>query len=495
MNWKKIEPAFLSAVAVSVSLLGAQACWHVGPDSGSLPDGSLDGALDAPLAEGSALAEASTVDGADADAGEADVYVDAAQPFASSVISAGLGFGCEIVNGQVWCWGDNAYGQAGSTPSATPVAHPQLVPLVPIVVSDGGDAGDGGDASDARDASDAEAGTSGPVATAIALGDYHACAVTSAGDVYCWGLNTAYQLGHASATSGDLICPTAVAGQTVPCTSTPTLVTNVDPAQSIQAAGAWTCTVTTTQGIQCWGAVQPAGATDGGVACGSGALAQGGACYPAPYTVSGVSGVTQLAVAYDHACAIMPGATTADGGNQVACWGSNNEGQVSPSACPDSICTSPLARSDLTTTSGLAAGDLFTCALDATGAVRCFGDNTFGQLGHAPGTEGDLGVASADASFGIYNPTASTVGGLGIAAALVGGGNESACALIFGGSVACWGDVSASGGATPAPVTIPGLPVMSALGTYDSTTACGLAADQSIWCWSIGPGPGATQIQ
>ena len=116
-------------------------------------------------------------------------------PYASPSVGAGVGFGCAIDGqGAVLCWGDNTYGQAGSTPSSAAIAHPQPVSLVPTSGADGGAV---------------EAGST-LTATALALGDHHACAVTSTQAVYCWGLNDAYQLGHASASSGLrqwIVCP------------------------------------------------------------------------------------------------------------------------------------------------------------------------------------------------------------------------------------------------------------------------------------------------
>ena len=53
-------------------------------------------------------------------------------------------------------------------------------------------------------------------ATAIALGDYHACAVTAAHAVYCWGLNDSYQLGY-DGTAADAGDP-ELSGPTSPAT-------------------------------------------------------------------------------------------------------------------------------------------------------------------------------------------------------------------------------------------------------------------------------------
>jgi hypothetical protein len=359
------------------------------PDSALGLDGS--DASDAPPSatdDGTVASEGGTGDDAtggsvDADADASDVsdasdVLEAAvtQPSAMPTIAAGAGFACRIDGtGAVWCWGDDVYGQTGSAPTAVPVAHPTVV-----------------------------AGLAG--ATALALGDHHACAVTTSGTAYCWGLNDAYQLGHAAASSGDQICPTSTPGQTAPCSPTPTLVDGVSGAVAIASAGAWTCALLGNGTVQCWGAVQSTPTPDGGIPCGTATQPQGRACYPAPYAVAATAGMSALAVGYDHACSVLRSTaapdSSLDAGNQVACWGDNNEGQVAPSACPASDCTTPVTRADLPATTALAVGNTFTCALGTDGTVRCFGDNAEGELGHAPGTAGDVGPPG-DSAAGTFN--------------------------------------------------------------------------------------------
>jgi alpha-tubulin suppressor-like RCC1 family protein len=449
---------------VLVGLAGGLACWPVAPDS------SKDEYLEAGLTdvivtiEGSIFVDGgvgddSTNPGDDGsgsssgggDGGDAAPLVIVPTP--SPAIGAGVAFGCAIdATGAVWCWGNDAYGQAGSTPSSASIAEPQLV-----------------------------AGIAN--ATWIALGDYHACAITASHAVYCWGLNGSYQLGHAAATAGDGICPGAVAGQTVPCNATPALVAGLPPAVAIAAAGTWTCIVAMDGSVQCWGGMQLA-TSDAGVPCGVGTQATGGSCYPGPTAIAGVTGATLLAVGSDHACAVVAAGSQTDAGNQVACWGKNNEAQVSPSACPQSDCITPAIRSDLPTTTGVLAGNAFTCALASDGSVRCFGDNSYGELGHAPESSGDQGSADLEAGLGVFNPTPVPASATSVAS-LIGGGNQAACALLASGAAECWGQVTSGGTSTPTAVT--GLPVMKALGSYDSAYVCGFAAaDGSIWCWTPG---------
>jgi hypothetical protein len=448
--------ASLLGSVVMAALLGAAACWKVAPDSAK--DTLFEGSVESSLIESILVTPDEGGDGLSADDGGAsDGSSDGPAalviaPTGSPLLATGVGFGCHVdPAGDVWCWGNDGFGQAGGAPTSTSITIPRQVMGVANVV-------------------------------ALALGDSHACAVTASHAVYCWGLNNAYQLGHPAATAGDQICPGTASGQTVPCSSTPSLVADLSDAVAIAAAGAWTCIRATGGTVQCWGGVQGI-ATDAGVACGLGTQASGGTCYPAPYTVAGLDGATQLAMGFDHACVIATPDAESDAGNQVSCWGNNNEGQVSPSACPQSSCASPIARSDLPTTISLATGDHFSCALALDGTVRCFGDNTYGQLGHPSGTAGDQGTA-LEGGLGIYNPAATLASATAVAS-LVGGGNEASCALLESGAAECWGDVLAGGRATPAVVT--GLPPLNALGTFDGAYVCGIAAaDGTLWCWTLG---------
>ena len=72
----------------------------------------------------------------------------------------------------------------------------------------------------------------------------------------------------------------------------------------------------------------------------------------------------------------------------------------------------------------LTAGREHTCALMAGGAVKCWGCNSYGQLGD--GTTIDR-----------YTPT--DVSGLANGAVSIAGGGSFTCALMTGGGAKCWG--------------------------------------------------------
>ena len=95
-------------------------------------------------------------------------------------VTAGNIFGCAIsLDKEVWCWGDNSKGQLGlgkdsiTTPDKTRYDYAQRVK-----------AGQ----------QDSKSGYLSKVVD-LTLGQNHACALTEDGDIYCWGDNTALELG------------------------------------------------------------------------------------------------------------------------------------------------------------------------------------------------------------------------------------------------------------------------------------------------------------
>ncbi len=130
----------------------------------------------------------------------------------------------------------------------------------------------------------------------------------------------------------------------------------------------------------------------------------------------------------NHGCAVLP--------TELRCWGDNSGGQLGelPATLPFS--EAPVTLSLAFTVRAMGAGLAHSCALAAgTGEVWCWGDNGAGQLGHAGS-----------------GPTPGMVS-LPMAAIDVAARNENSCALLMDGSVHCWGvnDSSQLGSGTAAP--------------------------------------------
>jgi alpha-tubulin suppressor-like RCC1 family protein len=207
----------------------------------------------------------------------------------------------------------------------------------------------------------------------------------------------------------------------------------------------------------------------GGVSCWGGLV--GGA---APEVVPGFDGVTQLAGGADHVCGLAAGT------GAVRCFGGNTFGQLGDGTTTTNL-TQAAAVTGLSGVLALASGTFHSCAVLGTGQVHCWGSNSSGQLGD--GTTTDRAT-----------PTLVT----GIAAAIaVGGGDNHTCAIVRGGSMQCWGnhDVGQLGqGAranrlTPVPVAELGGAAVSVAAGQNHT--CALLADGSARCWGSILGDGS----
>lgn len=129
----------------------------------------------------------------------------------------------------------------------------------------------------------------------VATGDRHACALTSAGAVLCWGNNDVGQLGSPS---------------DMDTHDKPREVPGVRGAVDIVAGESSTCAVLGDGTVTCWGANA------------EGELGIGRESDEAtPTKVAGLSGVSQVCLAIHHGCALTRE-------RKVLCWGNNSSGQI-----------------------------------------------------------------------------------------------------------------------------------------------------------------------
>jgi alpha-tubulin suppressor-like RCC1 family protein len=224
--------------------------------------------------------------------------------------------------------------------------------------------------------------------TQLAVGGFHACARRADGGVVCWGGgslgNGKYAIALAAAQVSGL--PAGIA--------------------AISAGERHTCALTAAGGAKCWGEN-----LDGQLGIGTATNAL------TPRDVSGLlsSGVVVAAGSY-HSCAVTTG-----GG--AACWGSNYYGQLGDGTAGRSF--APVAVTGLTAgVAAVAAGGYHSCALTTGGGVKCWGNNTYGQLGNGTTAQSLVPVDVTGLSAGVV-------------AIAVGGAHS--CALTSGGGVKCWG--------------------------------------------------------
>lgn len=182
-----------------------------------------------------------------------------------------------------------------------------------------------------------------------------------------------------------------------------------------------------------------------------------------------LNNVTGISAGARHTCALR--AT-----GEVSCWGDDESGQLGNSAMARTqMC--PVGVTGLTDVVQIAAGGEHTCALQASGAVSCWGAGTVGQLGRGS-TEGSA----------VPVAVAGTINAVAIDA---GGGHT--CAVRGSGEVVCWGSNrsgqvgSASESNLTTPFAVADLTdvVQVSLGQEHS---CALRRSGRVVCWGRGEG-------
>ena len=351
-------------------------------------------------------------------------------------VDGGFLFTCALTTeGDVWCWGDNQFGQLGrghtsATPNPAPIQRPASVSAF----------------------------------SNIAVGQVHACARTGQGEVWCWGFNGTGGLGDGTTTNKSV--PTKVEGL-------------AGPAISLDVSG-HSCSVSSAGVVQCWGfneygklgnnsttdSLVPATVVvnsqmlplAGGLSVSTGEVhscartASNVYCWGRnKYGELGVNVITESAVAVQtpigpvndittgsrHTCVRLTGS--------IQCWGGNNEGQLGNGTTTDSFAHQ--AVPGLTTSTQVVAMYQTTCARHGSGGslFSCWGDNGLGQFGNGTTTDSLVPVGTA-----------------GLSPAWIGGGVQYACAIVSGG-VSCWGangyrqlgDGTQTNRTTPVPVLLP----------------------------------------
>lgn len=414
-------------------------------------------------------------------------------------ISSGYQHTCGLtLNGAAYCWGANLFGQVGDGTSGNDRPLPLAV-------------------------------RGGYTFASITAGGNHTCAMTPAGEAYCWGANANGQLGDG----------TTVASGNADQRSVPQRVSGDYIFNSLSAGGSHTCGITA--GLMpgetrtyCWGANSSGqlgdGLSYGYNPCWNWPCRQPFTDSKTPLLVSGNISLVSVSAGAEHTCGLTSDLGMPAPVQRVYCWGSNTSQQLgvptqgygtwpSPaevsqslsviSAGPSGTCgvslklaycwgtimsrqtldngsssgtsfgTPTLAGPSGVAYAKVATGYRWACGLDGTGKAYCWGGNRFGQLGS--------GVTDRDVAASDLASAAVPVAGDRRFTRLTAGYSH-ACALDMDGVALCWGSnthgqlgtgVTASV-TKPTSVAAPPALVKLAAGDYHT---CGLTSAGRAYCW------------
>lgn len=210
------------------------------------------------------------------------------------------------------CWGDNSYGQIGD-PTQQNVAVPTTI-------------------------------DPNTQYSAISVGLYHTCGITTEGLAKCWGRGDFTQLGLAHIKS----------------TKVPLTLDAQTKFKNIVSGAYHTCGIKTDDTLRCWGR------SDFGQ-LGTGQIQYGGAID----NIDPQMTYKQISLGDYHSCAI-----TKD--DQIKCWGKNDFGQLGvgnqePAVAPTLVSTDLKFKKVKT-------GKYHTCALTIDDELKCWGRNNYFQI-------------------------------------------------------------------------------------------------------------------
>lgn len=425
-------------------------------------------------------------------------------------LSTGMESSCAVRRGgTIACWGRNDEGQLGdgtTTSSNVPVPVSGITDATEVSVglfhscavrtdhtaACWGNNHDGALGNGTTDSSLVPVPVTGlSNVRSVAVGILSSCALLGDGTARCWGSNAFGLLGTGGQDDGE----TAL---------TPVPVTGIHDAVSITSFGYRFCAVLASGSVVCWG-----------IGYGDAAVGNNAAAMRTPEPVPGLTDAALLTGNMIGACAVRRN-------HRVSCWGQNALGLLGNGREP--LLTEPgLPVQGLTGATAIRSGSLFSCALNATHTVRCWGMGPFGDgatnifnfsfapasvpggtgitnfdvgSGHGcgvttahgvrcvgAGSSGQLGNGANDDSF----LTAVDVDGITDATA-VATGRDHSCALRAGGTVACWGENGSGqlGDGThtrsSVPVVVDAVAGATAIAAGGAST-CAILTDREVTCW------------
>jgi alpha-tubulin suppressor-like RCC1 family protein len=338
--------------------------------------------------------------------------------------------GCTVNNaGAAFCWGDGTEGQlANGDFGLYPPVGVGKSAMIPVPIP------------------------GGITFSAISPSVFHTCGLSTTGAAYCWGRNSAGELGE---------------GRTDPQKVRPMPVLGGHTFVTLGTGSHYTCGLDDAGAAYCWG----------NNAYPDFSYAGSFVTSYVPVAVPGGLVFASLSAGFKHVCGI-----TTDGATY--CWGRNASGELGDGSTADHA--TPVLVGGGVSFVQVSAGERATCGLTSAGEADCWGANSAGQLGDGTKT-----------SHAVPAPVASNLVFKSISL-----GNDHACAVETSGAVSCWGDNTqgALGNGTKVSSSVPA--AVSGNLHFSSVhvglgSTCGLTTNQVAYCWGrnnfgqLGNGTGA----
>ena len=200
---------------------------------------------------------------------------------------------------------------------------------------------------------------------------------------------------------------------------------------------------------------------------------------PMPTLVDGGPTWTLVAAGESHDCALQASGA-------LWCWGRNSTGELGDGTATAS--TTPV-QVGVATYTHVDVGEAYSCAIRTDASLWCWGRNSSGQLGDGSTTNRSAPVEVAP----------------GTTWRVITAGYSHACAIRPTGSLWCWG-ANGTGQVGDGTTTQRTTPVQVGTATdwrevhAGTLFTCGARADSSVWCWGIddrgqlGDGGGPAQL-
>lgn len=140
-------------------------------------------------------------------------------------IAAGAAHTCGVTTaGEIWCWGSNGYGALG-TDDPVGSCNGFLCSVTPVRVE------------------------SALAFAEVTAGQFHTCALTTAGEAWCWGRE--WQVGRGPSVDGSVAC---ASNPQINCLYTPVRAQSSERFVQVAAARESTCAISrSSRRVFCWG--------------------------------------------------------------------------------------------------------------------------------------------------------------------------------------------------------------------------------------------------